>query len=243
MPSDSNVTSPIIERDPLRPDDVRPVELMAGPTFERFSIGEALHNQFLEIERGEWAQAWETQEFWQQEYPSDPEAYRAYMREVLGNLKESSAVQELRQAATSGQEISNQLCDRVELALKRAEHSAIDVLRGTLSPEQITQLRRASTSEIDYGFRDLLLERMTAGQDVPLRRQKKVLSFLVDPKARNVQYMGTKEILNDLRHSLGRGSADQLQREVQAMHRYEATADVSAALTSDEFHDLESQLN
>ncbi len=222
--------------------EMSPVNLMSGPVFERFSIGEALHNQFLEIERGEWIESSNTPEFWRQEYPSDHQAYQQYMREVLANLKESSAIQELRQASESDGEISDQLCDRVELALQRAEESAIKALTNVLKPAQLRRLHQASTSEIDYGFRDLLAERLTADHEVPLRRQKKALSFLINPKIRNVRYMDSREILSGLRRSLGRGSFDQLKREVGAIHQNQGASEVQVVAGTDDLADIESQL-
>jgi hypothetical protein len=214
--------------------------MMDGPVFERYSIGESLHNQFLEIERGEWEESPNTPDFWEKEYPSDPVAYRIYMREVLDNLKESSAIKELRQTAKAGDEISDELCDRVERALQRAEELAIKALRDVLKPEQLKKLHQASTSEIDYGFRDLLAERLAGDSEVPLRRQKKVVSFLTDAKIRNVRYMDSQEILTSLRHSLGRGSTDQLKREVRVIRQNQGAPEVQDVIGSDEFADIES---
>ncbi len=238
------IQTPPQELPPVQPvQEIRPVEIMTGPVFERYSIGEALHQQFLELEQGGYTESWNSPEYWEQEYPSDTEAYRSYMKEVLHNLKESSAVNELRTVAKAGGEITDELCDRVEGALKRAEEAAMKTLRdaGEVSPEQLRKLHQASTSEIDYGFRDLLAERLTADKGVPLRRQKKTLSFLVNPKIRNVQYMDSKEILSGLRRSLGRGTYDQLKREVNVIHQNESAPEVQTVLGSDEFSSIETQ--
>ncbi len=229
-----STTIPTFEQDPQ--PYIRPVEIMAGPVFERFSIAEALHQQFAEAEAQQYyIEQIQQPEYWAKEYPRDVDAYRMYMQKVLTNLNESSAVHELRQAVKNGEEVTDFMCDAVERSLKRAEERALHQLSDVLSEAQIKKLHTVSTSQINYSVRDLLAERLAASEEIPLRRQKKVISFLADPKMRNVRYMSSGEILHSLRNTLSTSNQDQLKREVDTIRRFESVPDVHEAMDTEEF--------
>ena len=224
MPTDSNDTR--YEQPPVAPA----AELYAVPEvsrqiadvqpYEQYSIAAAIHSMFEEAEQGvDEINYWESA-YSEQEYPNDTDAFRMYMKEVHRELKQSPAVQELRQAAEAGREITKDVVQAVFLAYERIVASAAGKLRRTLSPEQLSQLKKAGRNNLDWSYRGLLMERLTQSGDVPARYSLEDFFLIINPKARKVQYMERQEILKTLRYTMARGTKEQLQHDVRLTRQH-----------------------
>ncbi|MEK7538151.1 MAG: hypothetical protein AAB619_04240 [Patescibacteria group bacterium] len=236
MPTDSNDTR--YEQPPVAPA----AELYAVPEvsrqiadvqpYEQYSIAAAIHSMFEEAEQGvDEINYWESA-YSEQEYPNDTDAFRMYMKEVHRELKQSPAVQELRQAAEAGREITKDVVQAVFLAYERIVASAAGKLRRTLSPEQLSQLKKAGRNNLDWSYRGLLMERLTQSGDVPARYSLEDFFLIINPKARKVQYMKRHEILKSLRYSLSLGNKDRLQNDVRLARQF-AHPDMSGETMTD----------
>jgi len=62
----------------------------------------------------------------EKEYPNDTDAFRMYMKEVYRELKQSSAVLDLRRAVDVGQDISRGMVEAVFRAYERIVTSAAE---------------------------------------------------------------------------------------------------------------------
>lgn len=231
------------EREPFY--TIQPAELIVGPMYERFSIAEALHQQFVEAENNP-VDDWTSNEFWEQEYPGDAPAYRMYMKEVHSALKESSAVRELRQASKEGYEITESMVQAVFRSYEAAVRTAARRLRETLSTKQLHDLKNAGRNELDWSYRHLLAEHATAEEDAPLKYSIEDFFLILNPKARKVQYMESNEILRTLRHSMSQASTDQLSRDVHTLREYEDRPQefpaIGEVVASDDFASAQEQL-
>lgn len=241
MPTDGSNTTPTLEQDPAPyVIEVQPAELMAPQVVERYSIAEALQHMFEEADQASaegWT--WESAQWWEQEYPTDTTAFRAYMQEIYSELKRSPAVQELRQANDAGREVTVAMVEAVFRAYERSVQTAARRLRDELAPDQLQRLRAAGRDELDWNYRHLLVEHLTADAGAPIRYSVEDFFLILNPKARKIQYMETKEIVTTLRHSMARGSTDRLQHDVQTIRRFQMDANVQPVTESEEFAELE----
>lgn len=235
------------EREPV-PMNIQPAEVITTQMYERYSIAEAIHNTFVEMEQNGYDDgSWDTAEFWSQEYPSDTDAFRLYMRTVQTELRKHPSVMEVRQLAKSGQEIPKEKIERVFHAYAEVVSAAARKLRETLSPEQLHDLKQAGRDQLDWNYRHLLVEHATAEAGAPLKYSIEDFFLMINPKARKVQYMESNEILRTLRHSMSNASTDRLSRDVHALRQYEADRDrypaIADVLDSNDFTSAEEQLN
>lgn len=187
--------------------------------------------------------AWEQEAWWEQEYPNDTQAFRMFMQEVQSSLKESDAVHALRLASAEGKTITPEMISAVFRAYELAIDKAKRVLRDTLSPEQLHELKQASRTNLDWSYRHLLAEHATANDDVPLRYSTEDFFLIMNPKARKIEYMQTGEILRTLRHSMSQAGTDALARDVQTIRRFESLPAVQDAMDSQEFTAAEEKLS
>ncbi len=208
--------------------------------FEPYSIGAAIHQMFAEAEQGiGQPEMWERT--YEQEYPSDTEAFRTYMQEVHRELKESSAVQELRQAVEGGHEITKDMVQAVFRAYERVVSTATKKLRNELSPGQLTQLKKAGRNNLDWSYRGLLVERLTQEEGAPVKYSLEDFFLVLNPKARKVQYMERQEILKTLSNSMTRGSVtkEQLKHDVDLARQFAHKDMAGETVTDDDLKPLE----
>lgn len=233
---------PVAEMYPARETSVQVADMNR---FEPYSIGAALHQMFAEAEQGlDETRYWESV-YLEQEYPNDTEAFRMYMKEVHRELKESSAVQELRQAVEGGHEVTKDMIQAVFRAYERIIGTAANKLRSELAPDQLAKLKQAGRNNLDWSYRGLLVERLTQDDGAPMRYSPEDFFLILNPKARKVQYMERQEILKTLNHSMTRGSVtqEQLKRDVQLAREF-AHQDMAGEIVSDEdLQPFETQLN
>lgn len=220
------------------------VQVANAARFEQYSIGAAIHQMFAEAEQGlDQPESWYSS--YEQEYPSDAEAFRMYMKEVHRELKESSAVQDLRQAVEGGNEVSKDMVQAVFRAYERIVSTAAKRLRTELAPDQLAKLKQAGRNNLDWSYRGLLVERLTQDEDAPTRYSLEDFFLILNPKARKVQYMERQEILNTLSHSMSRGSVneEQLKRDVQVARDFAHEDMNGETVTDDDLQQFELQLN
>jgi len=105
------------------------------------------------------------------------------MKEVYRELKQSSAVLDLRRAVDVGQDISRGMVEAVFRAYERIVTSAAEKLRRTLSPEQLTKLKQAGRNNLDWNYRGLLMERLTQDSDAPARYSLEDFFLIINPKS------------------------------------------------------------
>lgn len=218
---------------------VRPAELYVAPaaaeqTYERFTVAAALEQMFKEAETA--GDAWQNESYWEQEYPKDTVAFRMFMKEVHSELKQSSNVQELRQAAEAGREITVHMVEAVFRSYERAIQAAFHRLRDTLHPAQLEQLKGASRSQLDWSYRDILIEHVAHADAAPTKFSPEDFFLILNPKARKVQYMDRREILDTLRHSMAQESKGALKRDLQIIREF-PPIDAGQTMISD--NDLE----
>lgn len=223
---DGTTVYPQQEQPPLQPAiELYPVSTAAEhlvdvQSYESYSIAASINSMFAEAETGaDESSFWENRYF-EQEYPNDTEAFRLYMKEVYRELKHSTAVQELRQAAEHGQAITKAMVESVFHAYERIVSTAASRLRSTLSPEQLQTLKQAGRNNLDWSYRGLLMERLTQEEGAPTKYSLEDFFLILNPKARKVQYMEKKEILKSLQHTMSLGTKEQLQHEVQLAREF-----------------------
>lgn len=236
MDTDGTNESAAFERDlAYAVPELSVAPIAAEQVFSEYTVAAALEHMFAEAEQLD--ASWDTVEYWEQAYPSDTAAFRMFMKEVQTELKASANVQDLRQAAKSGEEITVHMVEAVFRSYERAIQAALHHLRDTISPEQLQQLRRSSRTELDWSYRDLLVEHITSDGAAPTRFAPEDFFLILNPKARKVQYMDRQEILATLRHSMAQGSKDALHHDLEIVRRYEPIDVGQEQLTQ---HDLES---
>jgi hypothetical protein len=174
---------------------------------------------FKEVEQSQ--DQWQSEEYWEQTYPGDTAAYRMFMKEVQAELKQSTNVQDLRRASEAGQEITVHMVEAVFRSYERAIQAAFHRLRDQLHPAQLEQLKTASRSQLDWSYRDLLLEHVAHADAAPTKFAPEDFFLILNPKARKIQYMDKREILTTLRQSMSQGSRDQLKHDLAIIHQYE----------------------
>lgn len=211
--------------------------------YEQYSIADAIHKMFEEAEQGiDEARYWETA-YAEREYPNDTAAFRMYMKEVYRQLKQSSAVQELRQAAEGGKEITSEMVQAVFHAYERIVASAAEKLRRTLSPEQLNQLKQAGRNNLDWSYRGLLMERLTQDEGAPARYGLEDFFLIINPQARKVQYMERQEILKSLRYTMSLGNKERLQNDVRLARQFVHEDMGGETVTEDDLQLFETKLN
>lgn len=244
---DGTATYPVQEQPPVTPV----AELYAAPRtaelvverFEPYSIGATIHQMFAEAEQGiDETRYWESVAS-EQEYPNDTEAFQMYMKEVYRELKQSSAVQELRQAADGGHEISKDMVQAVFLAYERIVTTATEKLRRTLSPDQMSQLKQAGRNNLDWSYRSLLAERLTQDEGAPAKYALEDFFLILNPKARKVQYMQRDEILKSLRYTMSLGNKERLQNDVRLARQYAHEDMNGETVTDSDLQPFENNLN
>lgn len=234
------------EREPQPP--VTPAELLtpgqaAERVYERGSIAETIQRMFREAdEMAAQGVGYETSEYWSREYPADTEAFRRFMRGVQAELRNSAIVRELRVALENGREITVQNIKDVFTAYERAIQASLMKLRDELSPAQLAQLRHSAQSDLDWSYRDLLIDRIAAG-DNDVRTSVQDFFLILNPKARKIQYMDKREILATLKHSMAQASTDQLKRDLQVVHRREDLPAVQQLQSEPDYPQLEQAIH
>lgn len=209
--------------------------------YEPYSIAATLQVMFAEAETMvDQRPYWETEHVWEREYPNDTEAFRMFMKEVQSEIKHSGAVQALKSAVDHGGEISESMIEAVFRAYERSVQTATKRLRETLSSSQIAQLQSAARSQLDRGYRDLLVEYLTHAEGAPVRYAPEDFFLILNPKARKVQYMERQEILKSLRNTMSLGTKEQLKRDVDAVRRFEPSDVVLEQVMDEDLAEFES---
>jgi len=243
--------TPSQEQPPIYPvAELHPVQEIAPQVadmnrFEPYSIGAAIHAMFQEAENGiDERRYWESA-YSEKEYPNDTEAFRMYMKEVHRQLKESSAVQELRHAVDGGHEVTKEMVQAVFRAYERVVSSAAQRLRSELAPDQLQKLKQAGRNNLDWSYRGLLVERLTQDEGAPTKFSLEDFFLILNPKARKVQYMEKQEILKTLSHSMSRGSItqEQLKRDVQVAREFAHQDMAGEMITEEDLQPFESNEN
>lgn len=246
----TNTSYPVQEQPPVYPvAELYPVPQVAqqaieAQRYEPYSIAASIHSMFAEAEQ----QGFDETNYWEsaystKEYPSDTDAFRMYMKEVYRELKQSSAVQELRQAADAGKEITKDMVEAVFRAYERIVASAADKMRRSLSPEQISKLKQAGRSNLDWNYRGLLMERLTQDSDAPMRYSLEDFFLILNPKAKKVQYMERQEILKSLRYTMSLGNKERLQNDVRLARQFTHQDMAGETVTNDDLQSFETELN
>lgn len=231
---------------PVMPMDVVPAPVAAERVYERGSIAATLQSMFREADERASAGMYDyAPEFESEQRLKTPEAYRLFLESVQKKLKESDAVHHLQQASETGAEITAHDVEAVFRAYERALRETMKKLRQELTPQQLHNLQSAATSELDWGLRDMITQHVVANADVDVELRYDPTDFflLLNPKARKIEYMESKEILGVLRRSMSRASKEQLHRDLDIVHRYEALPAVHDALANDEFSSFEQLTN
>lgn len=232
---------------PVAPAEQEPVETQPGlyvapvaaeHAYEQYTIASALEHMFAEAEQ--YDDSWQTTEYWEQAYPNDTAAFRMFMKEVQVELKASTNVQDLRRASAAGEEITVHMVEAVFRSYERAVQAALHRLRETLDPAQLQQLKQASRTELDWGYRDVLVEHLTADGAAPTRFAPEDFFLILNPKSRKIQYMDRKEILTTLRHSMAQESKDSLKRDLQLAREYSPIDVGQEKLTNDDLNEFTS---
>ncbi len=230
---------------------VRPVELMPAPmaaerVYEQGTIASAIQAMFREADERTAAGYIDQPitEYRREAEMSDPDAFREFLSTVQAKLKESDAVKQLRSAAEQGQEITEHDVEAVFRAYERAIHDTLQRLKSELSPEQLHRLKSAAISELDWSLRDMIAEHVTASAEAEteLRYDPSDFFLLLNPKARKIDYMGSGEVLNTLRHSMSRASKDQLKRDLIVVHQYEHLPAVQEVAVDPDFIIMENSI-
>jgi len=228
---------------PVMPVEVFPAPVAAQRVYERGSIAEMIQTMFREADERA-AMGMMDQPSYEREGQrevSDPEAFRLLLETLQSKLKESDAVNHLKQAAESGHEISEHDVEAVFRAYERALHDSLQKLRTELSPAQLHRLQYASTSELDWSLRDLITRHVAASaeHDTELHYSPADFFLILNPKARKIEYMESSEILGTLRRSMSLSSKDQLKRDLQIVHQSEALPAVQEFIATDDFPTIE----
>lgn len=191
--------------------------------YEPYSIAATIHAMFAKAEQMEAdGQGWGQDLAWERKYPKEHIAFQMFMKEVQLELHGSDAVKALRSAADNKEAITAKMVEDVFSAFERAVATAARRLQDKLRPDQLRQLKRAARHNLDWGYRDLLLERMTANDAGPAHYTPEDFFLILNPKARKVQYMERQEILKSLTYSMSLGTKDRLQQDVNTIRRYQA---------------------
>lgn len=210
--------------------------------FEPYSIAWALDQQFKEAEMYGGGMEYLERAFSEQEYPNDTEAFRMYMTEVYRELKNSPAVQALRNAVEGSHEITKDMIQAVFSAYERIVSTAAKKLRSELSPTQLAQLKKAGRNNLDWSYRGLLVERLTQDEGAPTHYSLEDFFLILNPKARKVQYMERPEILKSLRYSMSLGTTEQLKNDVQLAREFTHQDMNGETVTDDDLQQFETQL-
>ncbi len=238
---------PAPEREPqplITPAELLPPAQAAERVYEKGSIVDTIQRMFREAdEMAAQGFGYETTESWEREYPSDMVAFREFMRSVQAELRDSPIVQKLRLALKDGRQITAQNLKDVFTAYERAVQTAVKKLSDELSPAQIAKLRHSAQSDLDWTYRDLLIDRVAAGDSADGRVSVQDFFLILNPKARKIQYMDKQEILMTLRHSMAQASTDQLERDLQVVHRHEELAAVQQLQSESDYPQFEQAIH
>lgn len=232
---------PAVEMYPAREISQQLVDVQR---YEPYSIAASIHSMFEEAEQ----QGFDETNYWEsaysaKEYPNDTDAFRMYMKEVYRELKQSSAVLDLRRAVDAGQDISQGMVEAMFRAYERIVASAAEKLRRTLSSEQLTTLKQAGRNNLDWNYRGLLMERLTQDSDTPARYSLEDFFLIINPKAKKVQYMERREILKSLRYTGALGTKERLQNDVRLARQFAHQDMAGEIVTDNDLQTIEAESN
>lgn len=184
---------------------------------------------------------WYGPEAWAPEYPNDTIAFRKFMSEVQRQLKDNDSIREIKNASTAGEPLTAAMVNNVFRAYARAVQQAYHSLQAELSPAQLWNMKRAGQSELDWGYRHVLLKHLTAvsaGGEVNCDPQDFFL--ILNPKARKISYMYKSEILKTLQRSMSTANQTQLQNDLTIISQHAQLPEVQAAVASEEYQTYKS---
>lgn len=230
-----------LESRPVMPAEVLSAPEAATRVYEHGSIAEMIQQMFREAdEQAAEGIVWTSVETWQREFPADTEVYRDFMIGVQQRLHQRDSVRALRAAVKEGRPITVQDIAAVFRAYEAAVQAMLQSMRGEISLVQFRSLRQAAQSELDWSFRDLLRHHVlaSANDDQGLTYSPADFFLILNPKARKIDYMNTGEILTTLRHSFAQAGTEQLKRDLQIVHRYEALPAVQSLQSEPEYASL-----
>lgn len=229
--------------------DIRPAAIMPAPeaaqrVYERGSIAEMLQRMFNEAEQNPAAYTEVNQEYGQEIFPSDTEAFQMFLAEIEQTVKNSDAVKHLQQLVKTGQEVTVHDTEAVFRAYDQAFRSSLSKLKSQLSSKQINVLKFQGRSELDWSFRDIVTQHLVAASESELKFDPLDFFLLINSKARKIDYMDSGEILATLRHSMSTAATttERLKNDLRAVESISSRPDAPSILNSQEVHQLQSKI-